>query len=144
MSARPRVFVDSNILFSASLLNHSRFEAFWSLPDTDILTSQYSIAEVSRNLKTADQRARLWRLIYRSHLVPDGTEILLDSSVSLPDKDLPILKSAVEGCADILVTGDIRHFGRYVGTTLQGVLIQTPPEFKRRYPAHFATETFTQ
>ncbi len=144
MSADLRVFVDSNILFSAALTGTNQFEAIWSLPNVEILTSQYSIAEVSRNLATADQRARLWHLIYRSHLVPDGDQIVLDVAVTLPTKDQPILRAAIEGRAHILITGDTRHFGQYADTTVQGVLIERPPRFRARFPDYFAKEAETQ
>lgn len=130
---KQRAFADSNILFSASYRSGNDFARFWHLPDVEILTSQYSIAEVSRNLRTPEQRARLWQLIYLSHLVPDGDGFSLSPEIMLPEKDRPILRSAIAGGAHILITGDTAHFGRYVGQVLQGVLIQKPADFSVRH-----------
>ena len=137
MKERLRVFADSNIVFSASHQSPNNFEAYWSIPEVDILTSQYSIAEVSRNLKTAEQRARLWHLIYRSHLVPEGDLIVLPPGISLPAKDVPILRAAIAGRADLLVTGDARHFGPYYNQRVADLVIVSPVTFRKRFPAHF-------
>ena len=140
MTERIRVFADSNIIFSASHQSPNQFEAYWSIPTVDILTSQYSIAEVSRNLKTSEQRARLWQLIYKSHLVPEGDLVVLPADISLPAKDEPILRAAIAGQAGMLVTGDVRHFGAYYGQRFSDVLIVSPGAFRRQFAAHFRSE----
>ncbi len=137
MTRNLRVFVDSNVLLSAARGGHSDFQEFWILPGVDVLTSSYSINEVSRNLKAAHDRARLWNLIYRSHLVPDGAGIHLPEGIQLAAKDLPILQSAVAGEADVLVTGDRNHFEMHYGSLILGVRIESPRMFKSRYPQRF-------
>ena len=136
VSERVRVFVDSNVLLSASLDSPNQFEEYWNIPSVEILTSQYSIEEVSRNLRNSEHRAHLWRLIYSSHLVPAGEDVTLDDSISLPAKDQSILRSAIAGSAAMLVTGDRNHFGKYFGIELQGVLIIQPHRFRRRFSKH--------
>ncbi len=137
MTAALRAFTDSNVLLSAARKRANRFEPMWTIPGVEILTSQYSIGEVSRNLISPDARAHLWRLIYLSHLVPEADPDLIDSLVELPAKDRPILASAIVGQADILISGDKHHFGIYYGKQLHGVLIELPETFRERFPAHF-------
>ncbi len=139
-----RVFVDSNVLYSAARLSGtaklpSGFERYWSLRDVEILTSWYSIEEVSRSLESPEHRSRLWRLIYRSHLVPNGEEIVLPATL-LPEKDVPIPQAAIAGGADLLITGDRRHFSRYDCHTFFGVEIISPTAFESRYPDVFPVQ----
>lgn len=44
----------------------------------------------------------------------------------LPEKDLPVLVSAIEADCDALVTGDKKHFGEVYGRVFQGVRIVSP------------------
>lgn len=127
MTAPLRAFVDSNVLFSAARKRPNRFEALWTLPGVEILTSQDSIGEVSRNL---------WQLIYVIHLVSEAPQAVIESIVELPAKDQPIQASAIAAKADILITGDKRHFAIYYGKQVHGVLIGLPETFRERYPAH--------
>ena len=128
---------DSNIVFPAVRIAESDFLAIWNLPGVTVLLSQYSIGEVSRPLARAEQRSRLWQLVYRSELVSDGDAVLLSQHVVLPQKDQPILRSAIAGDADTLVTGDQTHFGALFGMSVGGVLIEHTRVFKDRYPMHF-------
>lgn len=66
-------------------------------------------------MTSPDARATLWRLIDRSHRVPEGDREFIDTLVELPGKDRPILASAIVAQADILITGDKRHFANYYG-----------------------------
>lgn len=137
MKRNLRAFVDSNVLFSAAAGGQSDFQLFWEIPGVDVLTSNYSIGEVSRNLENPQDRARLWRLIYRSHLVQDGEGIELPDTLQLAPKDIPILRSAIAGEADFLITGDRNHFGRLYGTSVLNVHIEAPLSFKARFPIIF-------
>ena len=135
-----RVFLDANVLFSAVYRPPNTFERFWLVPGLDLLTSPYVIDEVSRHFRGAEDRARLWRLLYATHLVPNGDEIELPRDIRLVPKDVPILQAAIAGKADILVTGDETHFLHLFGTSVQGVLIEKPSTFKARYPEIFKVE----
>ena len=46
----------------------------------------------------------------------------------MPDKDAPILAAAITVRADMLATGDRRHFRALYGTAVQGVLILPPAD----------------
>ncbi len=137
MSASPRVFVDSNIFVSAARKANSDFLKLWDLPAAEFLFSSYVRHEASAHLLEPDQRARLWQLIYKSHLVPDGEPVQLPATVQLPEKDLPILFAAIAARADFLITGDLRHFSHLFGLVIFGVRIESSTMFKQRYPTHF-------
>ena len=137
MSKRVLVFPDSNILFSSAYLPASRFNLLWEIPDVDILVCRYTLDEVTRNLKTPAQRARLWELINKSHRVPNATRTELPLGVSLVAKDAPVLLTAISAGANILVTGDKRHFEHLFGKTIAGVQIESFLQFINRYPAVF-------
>ena len=140
MSGPLRVFLDSNIVFSAARDTRSELQNLWLLPAVDILLSQYVLEEVGGHLVHPDQRAALWKLVYRSHLVPDPEPIPLPDKVDLPEKDQPILQAAIASKAHILVTGDKRHFGPLFGQTVLGVRIESTSVFKNRYPEIFRRE----
>jgi predicted nucleic acid-binding protein len=46
----------------------------------------------------------------------------------LAGKDAPVLAAAVQGKADIFVTGDRRDFGFLFGRVLEGVKVLTPAD----------------
>ncbi len=126
-----RVFLDANVLFSAAYRSDARVRELWGLKEVKLVTSSYAIEEARRNLDTPKQREELEKLI--------GTmEVLTTSAierrlgVNLPQKDRPILLGAIEAKASYLITGDITHFGRYLGKTVEGVLILTPSEYLLR------------
>jgi uncharacterized protein len=49
----------------------------------------------------------------------------------LPDKDVPILLAAIAAHSTYLITGDIRHFGRYFGKTIEAMLVSSPADCLR-------------
>ena len=59
-------------------------------------------------------------------LVPEWADEGLPADVELPPKDRPILTAALWAGASHLVTGDLTHFGPYLGRSVQGVRILTP------------------
>lgn len=44
----------------------------------------------------------------------------------LPEKDRPVLASAIQGKCDVLLTGDRTHFGPLYGKKVEGVTIHSP------------------
>ena len=56
----------------------------------------------------------------------------LYESISLPDKDKPILLAAIKERATHLITGDVRHFGPYSGKAVEGILILSPADYVRK------------
>lgn len=124
-----RVFLDANILVSAAWSADAGLLALWKLPDTSLITSAYAIAEADRNLRQAEQRTRLYRLVQRLEIVDEPRTRRLPASVVLPAKDVPILLAAIEAKAGFLVTGDKEHFGRYFGRRIRGVTVLRPRDY---------------
>ena len=118
-----RVFLDANILFSASLPNSHLAEFLGELQHHAVLlTNAYAAAEAERNI-TAKQPTRVAahkKLVASLARVP---LLVFDPGVTLADKDRPILCGAISGSADYLLTGDKRDFGRLFGKTVRGVKV---------------------
>ncbi len=120
-----RCFLDANIIFSASL-PHSRVATLVGLlfSQGECVTSNYALREASKNLrrKAPDQIGH-FLLLRRKLGISDK---LTPTSVSLPDKDLPILEGAIALECSHLITGDEKHFGELWGQTVAGVKIVSP------------------
>ncbi len=121
-----RVYLDSNVLFSASHNDKNRFLEFWRLSGITPVTSPYVVGEVSRNIRTVDQRARFERLLEKTPFVSDGLVEMIPPDVILVKKDQQVLASAICASVDYLVTGDGNHFGHLYGKTVAHVVIMRP------------------
>lgn len=124
------VFVDTNVVFSACLGQRGRSRGLFKLAETGLcrlLTSSYVLDEAKRNLaKKAphglNPLAELGKLLGSASDPPDEL-VRLAAGKGLPAKDAPILAAAVHARADLLVTGDRRHFGPMFGRTFEGVRV---------------------
>lgn len=93
-------------------------------------TSSYATLEARRNLSDEEELARLDGLLNAvevgeaSMLPPD-----LRGNVDLAERDWPILGGAATSGATHLITGDVRHFGRYLGERQLRVLILSPAQY---------------
>lgn len=128
-----RLFLDSNILFSAAHRQPNRFLRLWSLPGVEVVTCSYCIGEVTRNLQQPAQMSAFRSLLSATVVVADCPEQLVPKTIMLPAKDLPVLASAIHCGADILLTGDRNHFSRFFGHREAGVLIESPQMFWDRF-----------
>lgn len=121
-----RIFLDANILFSASL-PRSRMRAFLEvlLKESECLTNDYALEEARRNLaaKFPDRLKTLERVGRRCEMIH---RLAFGLEVKLPLKDVPILSGAIAGASTHLLTGDERDFGRLWGKTVQTVKIVSP------------------
>jgi predicted nucleic acid-binding protein len=124
-----RVYLDSNILISASLNERSGFLEFWQLPNITVVTSHYAIGEVTRNLFSSGDKNRFEELLTRSEIISDGDVQFIPSHIRLATKDAPILAAAIFGSVDYLATGDKNHFKHLYGTSVSGVYIISPADF---------------
>lgn len=124
-----RVFLDANILVSAAWRADSGLTILWSLPDTRLLTSAFAIVEADRNVRTPDQRTRLYRLVQPLEIVDEPRTRRLPSGVKLPEKDIHIMLAAIDSGAGYLLTGDKEHFGRFFGQSIEGVRILRPRDY---------------
>jgi predicted nucleic acid-binding protein len=128
-----RVFLDANILFSASHKEQHRFLQFWKMRDLIPMTSIYVADEVQRNCLNEPHAARFAHLLGQTHLVSDVPGAFLPRGIILPLKDAPILVAAVFAGANYLITGDKHHFGRWMNSSIQAhlgkIVIQEPARF---------------
>jgi predicted nucleic acid-binding protein len=123
-----RVFLDANVLFSASLFARGNAPLLVEIGRAGgcrLLTSPMTLQEAGRNpARKAPQALDRFKHVQAViELVLDASADLLLWAQGLPVKDAPILAAAVLARADLLVTGDRRHFGPLFGRTLQGVRV---------------------
>ncbi|RIH93108.1 hypothetical protein Mgrana_00906 [Meiothermus granaticius NBRC 107808] len=94
--------------------------------------------------KASPHLARLMRWV---HLVPEPREApdSLDKEPlkayfkALPEKDRPVLEAALQAQAQVLLTGDLRHFGPMMGRTDLPLLVLSPSN--RHHPKGRANPT---
>jgi hypothetical protein len=53
----------------------------------------------------------------------------LPGEIHLPEKDVPIFLAAAEAQASHLITGDLKHFGPYLGKNIGGIVILAPGDY---------------
>jgi predicted nucleic acid-binding protein len=124
------LFLDANVLFSAAYSSEGRSAALFALARKRLCrltTSQYALEEARRNLsgKKPGALTVLSALMAWVKTHPEATPQQMEpaSTVGIKDEmDVPILAAAI-GHADILVTGDRKHFGPWMGKTLHGVKV---------------------
>jgi len=127
---KERIFLDANVLFSVAY-GSKGLEHLWVLQKKGIcvlLASRYVIEEAKRNLTTPEQLKKLKSLLSDIQIVPEA-DPSLTLPIDLPEKDKPVLLSAISTKADYLLTGDMRHFGKYYGQTIIGVKIILPRNY---------------
>lgn len=125
-----RVFLDSNVLFSAAYRTDAIHLELWGLKKTELITSSYALAEAHGNLDGPEPRGRLKKLTESLRMVSIHPDLILPEGITLPEKDRPILQAAISVHATHLLTGDT-HFRKYFRTQIAGVLILTPAEYLR-------------
>jgi predicted nucleic acid-binding protein len=125
-----RLFLDANVLFSAAYREDAGLARFWKL-NVELLTSAYAVEEARVNLYDDAQRSRLAGLVSGIEVISNTSSGPLPSGVDLPEKDWPILLSAIQSRATHLITGDKADFGRYFGNTIAGIIILSPAAYLR-------------
>lgn len=123
-----RLFLDANVLFSAAYRPGAGLLEFWELDGVVLCSSAYALEEARVNLAQAAQRRTLARLARGLQLF-DAIPCELPQDISLPQKDVPIVLAAIAARATHLVTGDVRHFGRYFRQRMVGILVLSPAEY---------------
>jgi len=129
---RDRVFLDANVLFSAAYRADSGLQRLWKRRSAVLITSGYAAEEARRNLEGVDQQRRLDELLERVEIVPEARGREESDDWDLPEKDQPILAAAIRAEATHLLTGDIRHFGHLMGSTVDAVQILRPASYLKR------------
>ena len=128
-----RAYLDSHVLFSASLSAHSDFLELWRLRGITLITSPYSIHEIARNIRFPGQRERFESLLAQTETVSDADVRFVPAYAAVVAKDQPILAAAIAASVDFLVTGDKNHFGHLYGTAVSGVTVLSPANFLLRH-----------
>ncbi|MBM4782626.1 MAG: PIN domain-containing protein [Archangiaceae bacterium] len=110
-----RLFLDANVIFSAALGGES-FTQLWSMRTAGLATfctSPQCVDEARRNLtlKKPHALARLESLFLDIELVDPAPAALPWAEGKLPEDDAWVVAAAVGCGADVLLTGNTRHFG---------------------------------
>ncbi len=128
-----KLFLDANVLGSAAFSKEGRARALFRLAERSacvLLSSRHAIGEARRNilLKAPNASESLETLLDQVEVVPaaDPRVAAWAAGLGLPPNDAPILAAAAGCQAELLVTGDRRHFGSLYGTRPGGVLVATP------------------
>ena len=130
-----RIFLDANILFSAAYFPDSKVEEFVldliDIKKVVVLTSIYAISETKKNLQVKHPS----RLLHLETILRKIETIVVPSNIhcpiDLPEKDQPIFVAALHGHATHLITGDRKHFGKWMNKPklTRGIIIQTISDF---------------
>ena len=132
-----RVVADTNILVSALLFGGTSEQVFLAglRGEIQLLTSPSLLKEFEKVLK---EKFKLSIHLVREIIeeVMDVAEIVEVSShikaISYPDEDNRVLECAVDGKAELIVTGDTRHILPL--KEYGGIKILSPSEFLRHLP----------
>lgn len=126
-----RVFLDANVLFSASKSDGAVRRLLDLLVEAghECWADAYVVEEARRNLavKAPGAIEVLETILGRLHVADlQPAEAALVAAFALPEKDRPVLAAAIRLGCDALVTGDRAHFGAAYGKALGGVVIHSP------------------
>jgi uncharacterized protein len=123
-----RIYLDANVLISASLSINSQFRDLWRMTQVLPITSVYAIEESRLNLNV-EQTARLDALLSQTEILNQPDLSVIPANIILVEKDRPILAAAIFSRADYLLTGDKRHFNHLYNPVIARVRIISPAEF---------------
>ena len=121
-----RVFVDANVLFSACKPRSAMRRLVQALlKRRSAVASRYVLAEVEANLRAKRSEWLPHWLVVRNGMIVE--DLRADVRVAgLVEKDLPVVQAAVASGCTHLVTGDQKHFGRWMGKDIRGVRVVSP------------------
>lgn len=118
-----RIFIDANILFSAANRASATRDLFNAAAEhAELVTNPHAWEEAHRNLsyKRAEHLSGINDL--KKKLAISSALGRIDQAI-LPHHDIPILAGAVgAGCSHIW-TSDKKHFGKWYGRQMHGVLV---------------------
>ena len=131
-----RIFLDANILFSAAYSDSAVRRLVKDLCETScsLVADPYVLEEALRNLEVHRPEAVVWLHDFSRSLtivVTNRSSREIPPDIRLPDKDIPVLATALGAGCDILATGDSRHFGPLFGKTFGRLTILSPVDTAR-------------
>ncbi|MGF1679588.1 MAG: putative toxin-antitoxin system toxin component, PIN family [Candidatus Methylacidiphilales bacterium] len=126
-----RVFLDANVLFSASKSDGALrlFLSDLQAAGHELIADAYVVEEARRNLERKypnslrDFEHLLRRVTIPPNLCPSLKQEILPG---LAEKDRPVLAAAIAHRCQTLLTGDKTHFGPFYGQTVEGMTIHSP------------------
>jgi len=126
-----RIFLDANILFSAARAEGAMRQllALAEAGGHELWADAYVMEEARRNLavKAAEGLTVLAAIAARIQIGDLTADTMYPPQLAvLPEKDRPVLASAITQHCDVLLTGDRSHFGALYGKAIQGVTILSP------------------
>lgn len=119
-----RIFLDANILFSASADESATLVLLdAALKYTDeCITCPHALEEAKRNIEAKrPQQSSGSEKILQSISVSNA--FYIDLSIDLPQQDIPILAGAIGAQCTHLWTSDKKHFGALYGKSIHDVRI---------------------
>ena len=131
-----RVFLDANVLFSATLTANGVARAIFNVArkrsDIRLHSSTYALEEARLNLKRKAPEAlsELRNLLATVTILEEPSAALVEQLAPLvPDpRDAHILAGAVSSGAHVLVTGTTKDFRELYGTRVRSTLVLRPRE----------------
>ncbi len=119
-----KIFVDANILFSASMPDSATRRLFEILHSSghDLVTSDNALEEAERNLSLKFGRY-LEALAGMRSKIQISNQLAELPEIRINENDRIILSSAVAAGCDVFWTGDKRNFGSYYGKMIRGVKV---------------------
>jgi predicted nucleic acid-binding protein len=134
-----RVFLDSNIILSGLISDKGAPRVILdilclNLPYINGMTGKYNTIEIERNItKQIPDAISLYRKYFPKlnlEIVPlPSIDEVRKFSGHISDKDVPVIISAINGKADILVTGDKKDFEKLKIMGKYPFKILSPTEF---------------
>ena len=126
-----RIFLDANVLFSAARADGAIRQLLRELQARKhiLVAGPLVITEARRNLENKANAATLpWLASMLLAMETSASEPrLVAADVEwLVEKDRHVLRAAIQMRCDVLVTGDVTHFGAGYGRTFDGVKILSP------------------
>jgi predicted nucleic acid-binding protein len=125
-----KVFLDANVIFSASLPNAGGARALLyeaARCGAMCVSSDRALAEAQRNLVLKAPHAMTAYALMAARIVtlPEPAQAAIDRAheAGVVAKDAPVFAAALQSGSQLFVTGDMRHFGHLVGVHVEGVLV---------------------
>jgi predicted nucleic acid-binding protein len=129
--ASMKVFLDANVLFSASNSGSGIHKLVVHLAKHHkVITSMYAYSEAHRNI-LAKRMSWLDEFMNLGSQIETVTGMDKEVDIEIAPKDRPILATAIHEKCDFLVTGDKRDFGHLFNVEVRGVQIVTPGTMAR-------------
>jgi predicted nucleic acid-binding protein len=129
-----KLFLDANVIFTAACSANGISRGLFCLAagKCSLCTSAFAHEETVRNIqkKAPEKLLELTALMEQMVILsePHPQWVIWAAALPLVRKDAPVLAAALQGKADIFVTGDRRDFGHLFGRVLEGVKVLTPAD----------------